>query len=360
MAKPSKIAIVISSLAGGGAEHVVCTMANFWHQAGRDVVVICFSDASERSQSELSPQVKVIALACLGKKSNAIQDNWNRIRKIREAIRVETPSVILSFMETVNILTILAARGSSVPVYVADRIDPQSYSYGKHWRILRNLTYGRAKAVIVQTQAVVKRYPKHIQKRIAVINNFVKKADDISIGQHKIICAAGRLHSQKAFDVLIEAFSKITNENPEWNLVIYGEGEERKELQNLIEDRKMKDRIALPGFSKDLRKNLSSASLFVLSSRYEGFPNILLEAMASGLAVISTRCPFGPEEIVTDKEDGLLVDVDDIDALAEKMSILMRDPDERVLLAENAKKSVEAKYGLNTIMKQWDGLLCVA
>jgi glycosyltransferase involved in cell wall biosynthesis len=169
------------------------------------------------------------------------------------------------------------------------------------------------------------------------------------------ILAAGRLVSQKGFDLLIPAFAKVADEHPDWTLKICGKGKLRPELKQMIADLGLKRRVELAGPSNDMGATFAEASIFVLSSRFEGFPLILIEAMSKGLAVVSFDCPTGPADIIDDHENGILVPHKDIDALAEGMRQLMADEQFRRKVAANA--AVKARdYEIENIGPQWEKL----
>jgi len=172
----------------------------------------------------------------------------------------------------------------------------------------------------------------------------------------KSIVAVGRLHQQKGFDVLIEAFSKCVRKHPGWRLVIFGEGPEREMLESLVSRLGLEGKVSLPGRVRNPERVIGAAEIFVLSSRYEGFPNALLEAMTCGLPVIATDCHSGPAEIIRDGEDGLLVPVEDSGTISGVLIRLMDDPDERNRLGGNARTSVE-RFSLPNVMEKWEDLI---
>jgi glycosyltransferase involved in cell wall biosynthesis len=170
------------------------------------------------------------------------------------------------------------------------------------------------------------------------------------------VVAVGRLTRQKGFDLLLEAFAQCHHRHGQWTLRILGEGEEREALEFQASRLKITDAVELIGVVKDHEAHLRSSQLYVLASRYEGFPNSLLEAMAMGLAVIATDCPTGPADIVAHNENGLLVPPNNVAALASAMDRLMADSEERQRLGVRAGEVVE-RFSLNKVMTVWDSLL---
>ena len=292
-----KIMIVISSLEGGGAERAVCTMANYWVDQQKDVTIVTFSDQSARPAYTLFKAVRLYPLNVLGKRVNAIIDNFLRMYKIRNAIKDIKPDGIYTFIEPVNNLTVLAAIGLKIPVVISDRTNSKLHRYGYLWHLLRFFTYPLSKALVVQTQEAFKDYPEILKQKATIIPNFlaVPVNKNHNNTESKIITAMGRLGYEKGFDILICAFAKIASDYPEWSLEIWGQGSEQDKLQDLIKTLGLESRVRMPGFSKDVTEVMQNTAIFVLSSRYEGFPNVLIEAMACGAPVIATRCPSGPE-----------------------------------------------------------------
>lgn len=166
----------------------------------------------------------------------------------------------------------------------------------------------------------------------------------------------GRLDRQKGFDLLIEAFSRIAAKHPDWSVHILGDGSERAALEALIESKHLAGRVVLRGWVDDPVAELRAAELFVLSSRFEGFPNALLEAMACGLPAVACDCPGGPAEIIRAGTDGLLVPPEDTAALAAALEQLMSDDELRARLAGRASE-VKRRFSVERFFEQWEAVL---
>jgi glycosyltransferase involved in cell wall biosynthesis len=174
-------------------------------------------------------------------------------------------------------------------------------------------------------------------------------------GAHSLI-AAGRFTAQKGFDLLLEAFAAVAPRDPDWTLEIYGKGAGREALLRSVDDLVLGDRVRINPPTDELGERMRRASVYVLSSRFEGFPIVLLEALAAGLAVVSFDCPTGPAEILTNDVTGLLVPAEDVEALAAALDRVMTDESLRRRLAAAAPGAV-VPYSRVQIGRRWEALL---
>lgn len=360
-----RITLVISGLSAGGAERVLSSLANEW--AGRDhAVTLITLGPVHMDWYPVDPSVCRIGLDVLMDSTNvweAIRHNIHRLKRLRQAIRESRSDIVISFGDTTNVLTLLATIGLDISIIVSERVDPRQHPLSTFWRYLRSVSYRRAVGLVIQTESLRPWAEGIVQKeRVHVIPNPVRAGgspthlDQTSNPQGGKVIAVGRLTKQKGFDLLLEAFARCHRRYANWTLCILGEGEERKALEFQASRLKIKDAVEFIGVVKDHEVHLRSSQLYVLSSRYEGFPNSLLEAMATGLAVIATDCPTGPADIIAHAENGLLVPPGDVAALADAMEQLMGNADQRCRLAEHAIK-VRTRFSSEKILGYWDRLL---
>lgn len=193
-------------------------------------------------------------------------------------------------------------------------------------------------------------------ERIKVVNNPLPfDSEEVSNCKNKKIISIGRLDEQKGFDILIDVWKKVNAKHPDWILEIYGEGSLRKKLQEKIDLLNLEDSLILKGNEKNIQSKYLENSIYVMSSRYEGFGMVLIEAMSCGLPLISFDCPCGPKDIIKDGENGFLVEFGNIEEMAEKINYLIENEEKRI---EMGKKSKELSYNYSEekIMNQWKEL----
>lgn len=359
-----KLVLVISSLGGGGAERVMTLLANEWVERGDEVTLVTLaSDRMDRYR--LNPSVRRIALDVAGNSAHllaAIANNVVRIRALRRAIAAQRPDAVISFIAESNVRVLIAAAGLRVPVIISERTALNGHHMRGVWRTLRRWSYPRATAIVAQTRRSAAELEALVRRRVEVIANPVaveSRPNEANAGERaaaRTLLAVGRLAPEKGFDLLIDAFARAAPGHPGWNLVILGEGPLRAELERRIAEHGLGARTAMPGFDAHVRKAMRRADLFVLSSRYEGFPNALLEAMTEGLACLSFDCDAGPRELIDHRQNGWLVPAGDVQALAGALDILMGDAGLRAQLARRAR-NVSAAYSPETILDQWNALV---
>jgi len=357
-----RILFAVSSLGSGGAERVIVEIASALARAEQSVGVLTLSGA-EGDHYALPPGTERIALDLLGESASLVEGliaNQERIRQIRRRALEFRPDVVVSFVEQMNVKVLAALAWAAVPVIVSERIDPRRHRVGSMWTLARRLLYPRAARVVVQTESVAHWARGFIRTdRVRVIPNFVRDLPGAPAWEERAtteLLAVGRLDEQKGFDVLLRAFAASGLAAHGSRLTILGEGPQRPVLERLAADLGLAEAVSMPGVVKEPERWMARCAVFVLSSRYEGFPNVLLEAMAMGCAVIATDCDSGPREIVDDGVNGVLVPPEDPDALAAALVRLMHDAELRRDLGDRAS-DVRQRFAKPAILQQWEGLI---
>ncbi|MBE6813823.1 MAG: glycosyltransferase family 4 protein [Ruminococcaceae bacterium] len=352
-----KLLFYINTLGGGGAERVIVNLSNYFSRNSTNEVVLVASYPNE-NEYFIDSTVKKVYLSEERNEDSFLKRNFCCIRELRRIIKAEKPDTALAFMAEPNFRLLLSTFGLSLRKIISVRNDPIR-EYGNFvYRILSKFLFKYSDLVVFQTQEAKQFFSKKIQKKSAIIMNQVNEkffATDI-VNKRKEIVTVGSFKAQKNHKMLIEAFSKISDKITD-NLIIYGEGKLREELEGLIEEKGLTERVFLPGHTSDVIGSIKGAKVFVLSSDYEGMPNALLEAMALGVPCVSTDCPCGgPREIINDAENGFLVPVSDEDFLAKKMLELINNEELQNKFSRNARKSAE-KFKPDKIFCEWEKVL---
>lgn len=359
-----RLTLVISSLGRGGAERVLSILASAWAEQGHQVTLLTFDgDTAPAHAVHASVVLRHLNLAAYSKNFvQGLSRNANRVRVLRRAIRESRPTIVVSFLDMVNVVTLLATRGMDVPVIISERIDPSLYDIGRAWHLLRRLVYPFADALVCQTDQALKRFMAMTRVRGFTIPNPVlpppgtaRSQSEPSLPARRVLIAMGRLVPQKGFDLLLEAFARLAPRHPDWNLTVLGSGPMLATLKTQRESLGLNDRIQFAGAVADPFSFLRSADMFVFSSRFEGFGMALAEAMACGLPAVSFDCPEGPSVLIRNGIDGVLVPPEDVNALTAALDRLMADPQEREKLGSRAPEVLE-RFSLSKILALWSEL----
>lgn len=364
-----KLLFFLYSLEAGGAERVTASLANHWAAEGWSITVVTLC-GSDRDFYALHPRIVRIGLNLAGVSRGpfgAFRANISRVRALRQLLLQQRPQVAVAMMSTASVLLSWTGWGLGSVVRVgAERIHPPQLPIGRVWGVLRWLGYRYLDAVVAQTTLSARWLLRHTRARtVVVIENPLPSLDNaqpprvdpdewLASGDN-LLLAMGRLTHQKGFDVLLRAWAPLADRYPSWKLVILGEGPERTALEIQKAHLGLLDSVQLPGRAGNVGDWYRRADLFVLSSRFEGFPNVLAEAMAHGLAAVSTNCPTGPAELVHSGVDGSLVPVEDVDSLRLALAALIEDPMAREAMGRQAL-GVTDRLALPVVAARWQQL----
>ncbi len=336
------IAFHISSMVKAGAQRVVYNLMNYYLQEGYRVVLVTIYQ--EKDEYDLDSRIERIYSDLTEEEltGSRIRNFCNRVGKLKKIWKQVKPDAIVAFMGKTNMMALISSIGLDIPVYVSVRSDPNREYYNKVLRFLSKTLFGRAAGVIVQTQDAYNYFPKRIQKKAKILPNplnplFIRERYEGVRSQE--IVTVGRIDKNKNHIMLIRAFAKLAEQYPELRVVLYGDGEERSRLEKQTEELGLQERVIFAGSTSDVQEHIRKSRIFVLTSKVEGMPNVLLEAMSLGLAVISTDCPCGgPRTVIRDGENGLLIPVDDTDALERSLRRILESPELEETLGKNASK----------------------
>ena len=353
-----KILFVNSRLSDGGAERVMTLLANEFANH-YDVSMILVREKREEIY-QLDSRIEKIQLEYGN--SGTIRRQLKRVLYVRKYIREIDPNLVISFVEDINVVTLLACIGLNKKIIVSERCNPKSNIgfVGTFVRsFIQKFIYLLADKVIFQTEYAKSCFSLKIQKRSVVIPNPVNPEipEPYTGMRNKEIVAVGRYEKQKNFPMLIEAFAKFVKEHLDYKLTIYGEGPLRSEYKLLLNELGISEKVNLAGYVSDVNNKMKSAMMYVSSSDYEGISNSMIEALAMGVPTICTDCPVGGARMmINDGKNGLLTPVGDVESLYEAMSKVADDEKLTQVLAENAIK-IRENYSIEKIFKMWLGAI---
>jgi len=342
--KDIKICLLVHSLQPGGMERVMSELANFFSSKPNTNVTIILYGIRPVVFFDLASNIQVITPSFKFNNHLRIFYTLRTMLFLRKRIAGIDPSTILSFGEYFNNMVLLSLIGLKVPIYVSDRCSPHK-SLGWLHDTLRKLLYPKTSGVIVQTTTAKEIYKKMLPgANITVIGNPIRQIEQSrSIDRENIILTVGRLIRTKHHDKLIKTFSELRNK--EWKLVIVGEDADRqfnmRRLKELSESLNCQDDVIFAGLRSDVDDYYYKSKIFVLTSSSEGFPNVIGEAMSAGLPVVAFDCIAGPSDMITDGQDGYLIELNNYDDLKKRLKSLMVNSEERRKIGEVARSSIK-------------------
>ena len=364
------IVIVVSAMNLGGAQRVVSILCNHWSQNGYNVTLISTFSGEKSKFFQLNKDValKYLSNNPFFPKNKAWNLFWKLIH-LRKLIKNQNPDAVISFLTRVNVASALSTIGIKSSLIICERAWPPFNTLSNNFFWMYRILFKGVDRIIVQTDksktwlsqnfpgSNVKVIPNPIVYPLLLSNERSVRPNSVILQNKKVILASGRLHRFKQFDLLIRAFSQIKDKYLDWNLIILGDGEERDSLDKILIDLEIGDRVYLPGSVGNISEWYERADLFVLSSRAEGFPNVLLEAMTYGVPCISFDCNTGPRDMIDHGVNGILVDLKEKElGLINALNKMINDEKLRSNIANNSI-ALRDKYSVSNIMKKWDNVL---
>jgi glycosyltransferase involved in cell wall biosynthesis len=348
----------------GGVERMATTMMNEMIRRGHDVSLLTWDSTGAQAHYPMS---KRILWHCLDLGDPVAKAGWRlrlkRMIKTRALVKTDKPDVIICFEHGIFLSMYLFLFGFFIPMIAAERNAPSRFYFlgGERKKKIVSQVLRLADKVTVQFERYRDGYPDYLRKKIVAIHNPVTSAVEFAVPsgekeKTKTLLCVGRLAYQKNIDVLIQTFAALSSNFPTWNLLIVGDGEDRKKLEDMITHLDMSERIALMPSIKNVQSLYCSAHLFCLPSRWEGFPNALAEAMAHGLPSVGFAGCSGVSDLIEDNRNGFLAEGnDDAATLASALKDLMADDEKREQFGWQARESM-TQYAPELIFTQWERL----
>lgn len=353
-----RIVLVQAGLGAGGAEKVVNLLAHHRARLGDEVHVLSLTGRTGGSYFAYDASVQVRSMVPEGQSGSSMQRLVKSVRWLRRELLGLQPAVVVSFLTKVNVMAVLAGLGSGIPIIISERNNPTRQDAHPLWLPLSSLAASLSARLVMQTEGARNTLPHRLRAKSRVIGN----PSHLPLGARtraaagKRIVAVGRLEVQKGFDLLLNGFATIAARHPAATLTVFGEGAERGNLESRVASLGISSKVRFAGVTASPGTWIGEADVFVLSSRYEGFPNVLLEALGAGLPVVAFDCPWGPASMVTNEATGLLVPAEDTDALAAALDRVLSDTELRRKLARAAPAAAQP-FSPENIMQAWDDLI---
>lgn len=353
-----KIVFLNHFISTGGAERVTCLLADKMVEKGHEVILM--TNLFIPFAYSVSGQVKKRALFVTENEANSCVSLCYMIRNARLMMKEETPDVVIGVMPLMNLVAVIAAVGLKTKVIASDHT-----SFDRklpfHIRLIRTYAYRMANHVTVLTHADNNYLGDKLPRKTVMPNPLAYPCvKEIGNERKKTVLAVGRVDDWrvKGFDVLIQAWSMIAKKYPDWVLEIAGGGKEssKESLLQIAKENNVEGCVKLMGFRRDIDAVMRESSIFVLSSRKEGFGMVLIEAMSQGCACISFDDGGRQSEIITSGKDGIIVEKHEARLLAGSIEKLIGDNGLRQKLAESAIKRAE-NFNLDSIESKWEKLI---
>ena len=343
------VSFIAANLNSGGAERVMSLLANQFIENGYGVEFIFLKKDIRFYPLHQNIKIKVAEKEC-GSNSLIKKLLW-----MRKHIQQDKPDAIFAFRIAIYCVTLISLLGIKVPDIASERNDPRFNSLA--WKAIQAVLLPLTDRFVVQTQQIKDYFPKFIQKKTDIIFNPVTEKVFLlpSVPKEKRIISVGRLHSQKNQKMMIEAFARVSEEFPEWKLVIYGEGPEREALELRIKNLELRKQILLPGRSENIIDELNRSEIFAFSSDYEGMSNAVVEAFCVGLPIITTKVS-GTEDFITENKNGFLLERNDVDGMEMAMRKLMSDEKLRKNIGDNNRQQANI-FKIEHIFQQWENVV---
>lgn len=320
-----EILILTLHFTDGGAERVLAELINEWVKTGCKITIVETAPELFSNSYQVSDRVDYLKF---DRKKSGLVNSAKAVAFVINAIKSHPKATVLAFTKSTMYLLAVASFFIDNRIVVSERNDPYSTPSKKSRRFLRDLLFKKADVCVFQTPEARDYFPQNVRDKGIIIPNPINPSiPERFVGEReKIIVAAGRLHPQKNFPMLIKAFALLHNDFPDYRLVIYGRGKQEPELKKLSTDLGVGEYVLFPGFSDNIYQEMRKCAAYVSSSDYEGMSNSMLEALAMGIPSVVTDCPIGGAKmIIKNNVNGVLVPVGDKKAMSEGIRKILSD-----------------------------------
>ncbi len=352
------IFFVTISMQGGGTERVIATLANYWIVHGYAVTILMIGGDNVAYKLNDGIVVKCVSSATGGD----LIARMDRIRAMRDCFKSDPNATVIAMGSVASMFASVALCGLSNRFIASERNDPNRLNYRPikpYERTLRNLLYTRADNLVFQTRMAMDCFPRKIRKKGYIIMNPL--AEDLPrpseySGRKKAVITAGRLNEKKNLWLLIDAFVEFHRLHGDYELLIYGDGESRKRIEDYISEHNLSNYVSMKGFTDSIIREMDESRIYVSSSDSEGISNSLMEALAMGMAVIATDCPVGGSKmLIEDGINGRLIEVGDKEGLVKALN----EVSDTTIAEKYAKKAVEIRdeNAVSAIVARWEKLI---
>jgi GalNAc-alpha-(1->4)-GalNAc-alpha-(1->3)-diNAcBac-PP-undecaprenol alpha-1,4-N-acetyl-D-galactosaminyltransferase len=324
------IVLVIPSLQAGGMERVMTEVANYLVGNPAYKITMVLYGISREIFYHLDPRVEVVKPSFLFDNNKRFLSTIKTLAFLRRTFNIIKPDRILSFGELWNNFVMIAILGTKYQVILSDRSQPDKGLGAFHER-LRKIFYPKAFGIIAQTHKALEIYKKKYKHtNIKVIGNPIRSIESAGLQRENIILSVGRLIKSKNHEALIRIFANLKGADT-WKLVIVGydhlKQQNQKYLEALADELGVRDRVEFAGKQKDVESYYLMSKIFAFTSQSEGFPNVVGEAMAAGLPIISYDCVAGPSDLIEDGFNGFLIPLNDEVLFLEKLQQMIENPE---------------------------------
>lgn len=345
------------SLSSGGAERVMANIASDLKNFDIKASIIIFSH--KEKEYSVDQSVDIYVLNDYVPVHKGIRGKLEKFQYLIYLFKKINPDIVIPFLSGASEYAFIASKFVHAKFVSTIRNNPKVWPESFRLRIHNYLLCMFANRCFFQNNEQMSFFPKFVQKKAFVLPNPInQKAFEAGEkyknkdGKITRIVSVGRLNAQKNFPLLIQAIKEIHKIYPKISLDIWGEGECREELFDLIKKDNLDGIVTLKGYSSNIYKELLEYDAFVLSSDYEGMPNALMEAMAIGLPCISTDCPTGPRDLIDHGQNGMLVSVGDVDGMMQALLYMIEKPEDAIKMGNNGRKKALQVYNIESIVKK--------